>query len=34
MIWINISNILFETKFSGIARTEYELCLYAYQLQQ
>ncbi|SPX85146.1 glycosyltransferase family 4 protein [Moraxella ovis] len=34
MIWINISNILFETKFSGLARTEYELCLYAYQLQQ
>lgn len=34
MIWVNISNILYETKFSGIARTEYELCLYAYRLYQ
>lgn len=33
MIWINISNILKITKFSGIARTEYELCLYAYELR-
>lgn len=34
MIWINISNILKITKFSGIARTEYELCLYAYELKK
>lgn len=34
MIWINISNILKVDKFSGIARTEYELCLYAYKLSQ
>ena len=34
MIWINISNILKVDKFSGIARTEYELCLYAYTLSQ
>lgn len=34
MIWINISNILQETKFTGIVRTEYELCNYAYQLYE
>ena len=34
MIWIHISNILKVNKFSGIARTEYELCLYAYKLSQ
>lgn len=33
MIWINISNILHESKFSGIARTEYEFCTYAQQLK-
>lgn len=32
MIWVNISNILKVDKFSGIARTEYELCTYAYKL--
>lgn len=34
MIWIHISNILNETKFTGIVRTEYELCLYAHQLYE
>lgn len=34
MIWINISNILDVTNFSGIARTEYELCVYAYKLKK
>lgn len=34
MLWVNISNILKVDKFSGIARTEYELCSYAYQLYQ
>ena len=32
MIWVNISNILKVDKFNGIARTEYELCTYAYKL--
>lgn len=31
MIWINISNILTNSKFTGIIRTEYELCTYAYE---
>lgn len=34
MIWINISNILTADKFSGIVRTEYELCSYAYECHQ
>lgn len=34
MIWVNISNILYENKFSGIIRTEYELCCYAYTLKK
>lgn len=34
MIWINVCNIIFEKKFSGIARTEFELCLYAYNLSK
>lgn len=34
MLWINISNILKVNRFSGIARTEYELCLYAYKLSE
>lgn len=34
MLWINISNILKVNRFSGIARTEYELCAYAYQLSK
>lgn len=34
MIWINISNILIDSKFTGILRTEYELCCYAFQLKQ
>lgn len=33
MIWINISNLLEAKNFSGIARTEYELSLYAYNLK-
>ncbi len=34
MIWINVCNISYVTAFSGIARTEYEVCLYAYQLYE
>ncbi|EZQ11616.1 glycosyltransferase family 4 protein [Acinetobacter sp. Ver3] len=34
MIWINLSNILKVSKFSGIARTEYELTVYAYKLKK
>ena len=34
MIWILLSNIPHETKFTGIVRTEYELSLYAHQLFQ
>lgn len=34
MIWVNLSSILEVNKFSGIVRTEYEVCLYAYEQWQ
>lgn len=34
MIWIQICNILVDTKFTGIVRTEYEVCLHAYELYE
>ncbi|MFC4951834.1 glycosyltransferase family 4 protein [Acinetobacter puyangensis] len=34
MIWINISNISKVNNFTGIARTEFEICSYGLKLQQ